>query len=583
MSSATATASLFEALLLGLTPAMPLILASALLGKSTRALVIRLAPWATLPALIAAGVASSALLDMPWLLLGGRLGVDETGRVFLFLTSVLWLLAGIYARYYLADDKRIARFFAYYLLTMSGNLGLIVAQDALVFYSFFVLMSLSSYGLIVHRQDGRALRAGRIYIYLFVLGEVLLFSGLVIGVRHAGTLDLNQFQESIQSDLVIALLFVGFGIKAGALPLHSWLPLAHTAAPTPASAVLSGAMINAGLLGWLRFLPMGHMALPEWSVVCISAGLGAAIYGVFVGLSQDQPKTVLAYSSISQMGLMTFALGIGMAAPVLWPLCLAAILLYGLHHALAKGALFLGAGVAAAAGKGTLQRKWVLAGLLLPALAISSLPFTSGAVAKLGLKSLTHILPEAWSGWMALLLSLITVGTSLLMIRFLYLVWFEGSERSRLPPGLWLPWAALLANVALCTWLWPGAQDAALQTLSAAAFWQALWPAGAAAMIARAAWIWSRRPGARVTWHIPPGDILILGEYLAKQLELAWSQPAHRLFQRIREKGQHWRRSLTILVPDPDSATEYWLQRWEMSGVLIVIIVITITIMLALA
>ena len=129
---------------------------------------------------------------------------------------------------------------------------------------------------------------------------------------------------------------------------------------------------------------MGQVALPEWSLLFIAAGLGAALFGVLVGVFQEQAKTILAYSSISQMGLMTFCVGLGMAAPVLWPLCLSAILIYALHHALAKGALFLGLGIAAASSN-PIHRKWVIAGLLLPAAALAGLPFTSGAVAKLGL------------------------------------------------------------------------------------------------------------------------------------------------------------------------------------------------------
>ena len=112
--------------------------------------------------------------------------------------------------------------------------------------------------------------------------------------------------------------------------MHVWLPLAYKAAPTPASAVLSGAMINAGLLGWLRFMPLGLEALPQWSVVVLAAGFGAAFYGVLVGLFQEEPKTVLAYSSISQMGLMTVGVGIGLAAPESWPLCSSVVLVFAL-------------------------------------------------------------------------------------------------------------------------------------------------------------------------------------------------------------------------------------------------------------
>ena len=128
------------------------------------------------------------------------------------------------------------------------------------------------------------------------------------------------------------------------------------------------------------------------------------------------------------MGLITVGVGVGMSAPEIWPLCLSAILIFAMHHAFAKGALFLGVGIVAAAGSASTQRSWVVAGLLLPALALAGIPFTSGAVAKIGLKSLTYVLPAPWPDWVAVLLSLIAVGTTCLMARFLYLVWHGPRE-----------------------------------------------------------------------------------------------------------------------------------------------------------
>src|SRR5690606_7309656 len=116
--------------------------------------------------------------------------------------------------------------------------------------------------------------------------------------------------DAPRRDLIVGLVLAGFGIKAGALPLHVWLPLAHPAAPTPASAVLSGAMIKAGLLGWLRFLPLGLVALPGWAALLMVLGVVAVFFGAAAGAVQQDAKAVLAYSSISQMGLMIIGLAI---------------------------------------------------------------------------------------------------------------------------------------------------------------------------------------------------------------------------------------------------------------------------------
>lgn len=510
----------------------------------------------------------SLTVDLPWLLLGVRLGVDATGQAFLFFTAVLWVLAAVYARHYLAGDARRGHFFAFYLLAMSGNLGLVLAQDALSFYLFYALMSFSAYGLIVHRRDQPALRAGRIYICLVVLGEALLFAGLLEGAWNAGSLSLDRFADSAQGNRVIGLLLLGFGIKAGALPVHVWLPLAYRAAPTPASAVLGGAMINAGLLGWLRFLPVGQVAMPEWSVVVIAAGLGAAVYGVLVGVLQDGPKTVLAYSSISQMGLMTVALGVGMGAPEVWPLCLPVILVFASHHAFAKGALFLGVGVAATMDGRATTRRWVLAGLLIPALALAGLPFTSGAVAKSGLNAILAALPAPWSAWLAAALSLLAAGTTVLMLRFLYLVWTQGPRRPGTGAGLWTPWAILLGIVVCGVWPWPTGLSAGLQTLSGAGIWHAFWPAGAGAIVASATWALVRKTKIGLPFRIPPGDLLQVATRLSNWLG--------RIGLSLRDRGRNyaavrisdWRARVECLIArDADRLFDRELRHWGMGGI----------------
>ncbi|MEX2162829.1 MAG: proton-conducting transporter membrane subunit [Sulfuricaulis sp.] len=144
------------------------------------------------------------------------------------------------------------------------------------------------------------------------------------------------------------LLLIGFGVKTGVLGLHVALPLAYGVTPAPGAAALASAMIKAGLLGWLRFLPLGF-PVPEWSAIFIALGLAAALYGVVIGLVQREPKVILAYSSISQMGLITVGVGLGLAAPAAAVPALFALTLYALHHALVKGALFLGEGLHRAA------------------------------------------------------------------------------------------------------------------------------------------------------------------------------------------------------------------------------------------
>lgn len=355
-----------------------------------------------------------AVVDFPWMLLGARFGLDTIGLVFLGFSAFLYLIAGIVALSYSVDK----RFFLFYAFSMAGNLGLILAQDAISFYFFFALMTFSAYGLVVYSENAEAFYAGKIYLILAIFGELLLFSGIALAASQAGSLFFGDLKAT---GAAAALLFFGFGIKAGILPLHVWLPLAHPVAPTPASAVLSACMIKAGLLGWLRFLPLGAMEAHEWGAFVELLGYLAALFGVIVGLAQSNAKVVLAYSSISQMGLMTAAVGFGMQFPEKWEGCLAALLLYATVHALVKAALFLSVGL----------RFGLLA--LIPILAMIGAPFTAGAFAK-------ELLKTAIDG--GLLLKLSSLGTALLMTRFALLLWRQESKR-----GVEWAWAVLVLAI----------------------------------------------------------------------------------------------------------------------------------------
>ncbi|MGP1253246.1 MAG: complex I subunit 5 family protein [Kiloniellales bacterium] len=450
-----------DAWLLLLIPSAPLAVACGLLLWPSRRALTLLAPWAALPALLCSfGLTAPLEIDLPWLLLGTQLVIDHTARIFLFFTAFLWLAAGVFATGYLQEEDGRARFFVFFLLAMAGNLGLIIAGDMLSFYASFAMMSFASYGLILHNRTAEAGRAGRIYIVMVVAGEVMLFAALVLAATVAGSLLFADvpaaLAEAPTRDLILALALAGFGIKLGVVGLHVWLPLAHPVAPTPASAVLSGAMIKAGLLGWLRLLPLGESAaFAGWGAMLMGVGLLAVFYAALVGVAQRNPKTVLAYSSVSQMGLVTTAIGLGLAVPARWPEISAIVLFLALHHALAKGALFLGVGVAASRFAAGRYRWLVATGLVVPALALAGAPFTSGGLVKELLKPEAMALSAPWGALLASLLAWTLVATVLLMARFLYLAWPAASSVDASSAGassgysLSVPWAVLIAALLL--------------------------------------------------------------------------------------------------------------------------------------
>jgi formate hydrogenlyase subunit 3/multisubunit Na+/H+ antiporter MnhD subunit len=513
--------------LLVVAAVLPWIVAAALAVPRLRSLAITAAPLAAVPALALALFGEPGTeIEIPWLFKHTVLLLDQTGKVFLGFTGLLYMAAAWYARSYLKTDPRKVRFFLLLLLAMGGNLGLILAGDVPTFFASFTVMGLASAGLVSHREDSSTRHAGRVYLSLTMLGEAMVLTGLVFLIVHDGTTEISQLHRGEPIGLAMFLLSTGFGIKAGALTLHFWLPLAHPAAPTPASAVLSGAMIKAGFLGWIRFLPLGEAAEPTLGFTFITAGLTAALLGALAGVVQTNPKTVLAYSSVCQMGILMTGLGIGAIEPRAWPGILAAVLIYTAHHALAKGALFLGIGPSAAA----FGRREVLTarfGMLIPALALAGAPLTSGALAKVALKSNLVFLPDEWARALEIILPLAAVGTSAMMIRLLWLVWRPASDQPEHPAeGQWAPWLTLVAAVMAAAWLLPGAFDWLGVTLTPGKLWLATWPLFAGGLLVAIGATIRRRLKIDPSNWVPPGDVgVILGRLLAPLLARARVSP----------------------------------------------------------
>lgn len=503
---------------------LPLLLAAMLLYPGSRSVALKLAPLAALPALfivtfwLVSGVPLAAL-DLPWLLLGARFELDEMGGLFLLFSALVWALAGWYVRGYMREDPRRHVFWSFFLASQAGNLGVCLAADAASFYLLFALMTFAAYGLVIHTGSAAARHAAKVYLIMAVIGEAALVAGMLLAVHAAGSHLFVDLAAAPLSTPAALLLIGGFAIKTGAPLLHMWLPLAHPVAPTPASAVLSGLMLKAGLLGWLRFLPLGTHALPEAGLTLATAGLLAMFFGVVLGLAQRDAKVLLAYSSISQMGFMTLAVGVGLRYPALWPALLPAVGLYALHHALAKSALFLGVGIVRAQGGSTR----VLAGLALPALAVAGAPFSGGMLAKVALKAGLYDLPPVWATLLPWLLALAAIGSTLLMARLLWLCSRTSSASGG--AGLVAPWLVLLlALVIVPIALAPPEIRASL--IDRAALIDAAWPLLIGLTLAALA-IHRRWRGP----SIPPGDVLIGLESLGKRL---WPMLNNRWRERSR-------------------------------------------------
>ncbi|WP_181708700.1 complex I subunit 5 family protein [Chthonobacter rhizosphaerae] len=487
--------------LLPLVVAWPLVLALFCLVPPWGARMIALLPLAPVPALCAALLAPrDQLARIPGVLLGGGLVLDDTRAVFLGGAALLWICAGAFAVGFMAAARRPASFALFWNVVLAGNLGVFIAADIASFYVSFALVSLMAYPLVIHDGTPASLRAGTAYIILAVIGETALLAGFMLASYGAGG---SLWIEDIRASLglpganaaILWLMILGFGIKAGLMPLHVWLPVAHPAAPVPASAVLSGAIVKAGIFGLLAFLPLG-VSVPVEGTVLALLGFGGLFAGALLGLAQPGGKAVLAYSTVSQMGLVMGALGAALAAGLPGAKVLPAVAFYALAHGLAKGALFLSYGLAPACGRG--WRPALLAVALLLALSIAGLPFTAGALAKSAMK-----LPAGEFG--AMLIGISALTSALVLARFLALLPAARPGAGGPPLLLALPVVALAgAALILPVVLYPAVTGKPpFTTTTPGDLLAATWPLALAGLLVIGALALGLRPPA-----LPEGDLL---------------------------------------------------------------------------
>ena len=492
--------------LLAATLALPLAMLAACLSRRLRNRMPALLAFAPLPAVAAAlNEFGGTTLVLPRALLGLTFVLDRSGAMLLGASALLWIAAGAYAATCLRTEPNGGRFAVWWLMTLTGSLGIFIAADLMSFYLFFTLVSLAAYGLVVFDNTADAKRAGALYIALAVLGEALLLMGFVLlaATSPNGSLLINDAVAALAAspwrNLALAFLMLGFGLKIGLVPMHVWMPLTYTAAPIPAAAVLSGAAVKAGIV-FIRFLPF-ESAGPAWGIAFAAAGFFSAVYGVAIGITQSNPKTVLAYSSVSQMGLLAAVIGTGVAAGD--ASVAAPAIFYAVHHTLVKGGLFLAVGV------GALTRARRLLLVLLPAavlaLGLAGLPLTGGALAKLAIKGL---LGDGIAGTLATLSS---IASTVLMFHFLQRLKSNApmDSRASAPAGLVLPWLAIaVAAVALPWTLYPRIVGGSFHdVLAPKELWTALWPILVGGLLS----VGVKRYAYRLP-RIPMGDVLVFAE-----------------------------------------------------------------------
>jgi formate hydrogenlyase subunit 3/multisubunit Na+/H+ antiporter MnhD subunit len=404
--------------LLLLTLGLPLLMALLLAVTPLRGRVVSLLAMAPVPGLLlalASGRGTSWTTQLPG---GWSFALDRPAALLLMASALLWCAAGASAAKGLKGRPDAHRFALWWLLTLWGSLGVFAAADLVGFYVLYAAASLPAYGLIVWEGAATEKRAGKLTLAAALLGEALLLAGFVLLAAGAPGQSLliadgvAALATSPFRDAVMALLILGFGLKIGLVPLHGWMPLSYAAGPLAATAVLSGATSKAAIIGLMQFLPLAA-GLHGWGMVLLVLGLFSAFYGVAVGLFQTNPRRVLAYSSISQLGQMAALLGAGLATGNSNAAALVGF--YAVYHVLTKGGLFLAIGALARPGEQG-RRRLLLLTAGLAALGFAGLPLTGGALAKLAIKPLTG------DGLASLLFTAAAIGSTLLMLHFIRLI-----------------------------------------------------------------------------------------------------------------------------------------------------------------
>lgn len=288
---------------------------------------------------------------------GLSLQINLIAYIFILMAALLWFFIMMYAHEYMKAENHTRRFYIFLSLSYTATIGIFMAGDLLTLFFLYEMMTLTTYILVVHSQNKKALEAGYEYLFLGILGGFAIFIAMTLIYPITGSFAFTgahqlMLSEGIQKYLIAGLLLIGFGMKSGMVPLHVWLPKAHPVAPAPASSLLSGIMIKVGVFGLIQsfiffYLPVDFaQATPATlGAIVIWLSLLSMVFGAVMAFLQDDMKRLLAYSSISQVGFVILGIGIAMVQAERGGPGLAGALMHGFNHALFKALLFMVAGM----------------------------------------------------------------------------------------------------------------------------------------------------------------------------------------------------------------------------------------------
>ena len=282
-------------------------------------------PWpvhiALLPAIALVFIPVDLCIELPWFLLGTGLGLDAGSRWWLAISVMMW---GVIAIFLLPPNGRNVHhpLTSLFLLSLTGQMGAVLATDMVSFFALSTLMGYACIGLLLADADETIRRAGRIYLVLLILADIILFEAMVMAEAISEDLGFATLARVISLsnslDLYLSIVLVGFAFKVGLWPLHIWLPLAYATARPATALMLWVGPVATGLLGVLRCLPLGEVSAPMPGGALLFLGAVTILYVIFFCFKRAQRRQLPAYVATIVTGSFVMGLGAGLSDPALW-------------------------------------------------------------------------------------------------------------------------------------------------------------------------------------------------------------------------------------------------------------------------
>lgn len=298
--------------------------------------------------------------------MGMHLCLDGFRSLYCFVAAFMWMMTALFSREYFGHYRNRNRYYSFMLLTLGATVGVFLSADLYTTFIFFEIMSFTSYVWVAHDETKDALRSAETYLSVAVIGGLVMLMGLFLLYDMFGTLEISELGrrvitirataalpaadasawDSYKTRLYVAggCLLFGFGAKAGAFPLHIWLPKAHPVAPAPASALLSGILTKTGIFGIIAVTSSLFLYDGKWGAMVLLIGVITMVLGALLAVFSVDLKRTLACSSVSQIGFILTGIGMMVLLGTENGIAARGTLLHMVNHSLFKLVLFMAAG-----------------------------------------------------------------------------------------------------------------------------------------------------------------------------------------------------------------------------------------------